>query len=124
MKKEDFKGGQTVFLLDHRWKEFEYYRIERRIREVKVLTVGRRYITTDFCGGMRFDITNEFRQDTPYTPTYSLYLSKEDILKEFKRKETIKEIQEKTKHGGGILKQMSDDDLQAILTIIRKYKPW
>lgn len=121
MKKEDFKVGQTVYLLDHRWKEFEYHIIERRIKEVKVLTVGRRYITTDFCGGMRFDITNEFRQDTQYTPTYSLYLSKEDIQREFKKKKAIKEIQEKITYGGGLLKRMTEEDLKTILTIIRKY---
>ena len=124
MKKEDFKVGQTVYLLGQRFAEFDYHRIERRIKEVKVLTVGRRYITTDFCGGMRFDITNEFRQDTPYTPTYSLYLSKEDIQREFKRKEIIKEVQEKMKHCGGLLKRMTEEDLQTMLNIIRKYNPW
>ena len=123
MKKEDFTAGQTVYLMDRRFLEFDYRRIEGRIREVKVLTVGRKYITTDFLGGMRFDITNEFRQDTPYSPTYNLYLSREDILNEFKRKETMKEIQENIRHGG-VLKRMTYDDLQAIMNIIRKYKPW
>lgn len=122
MKKEDFKVGQTVCLLANRYEEFDFHVIEKRIKEVKVLTVGRKYITTDFCGGMRFDITNDFRQDTPYTPTYTLYLSKVDILKEFKRKETIAEINKKIKYDNRLLKRMTDDDLQTILNIIRKYK--
>ena len=122
MKKEDFKVGQTVFLLEQRFTEFEFHRIERRIREVKVLTVGKKYITVDFCGGMRFDMTNDFREVTDYSPTYRLYLSKEDIQNEFKRKATIKEIQDKIKYSGGLLNRMTDDDLQTILKIIRKYK--
>ena len=122
MKKEDFKVGQTVYLLAGRYEEFDCRIIERRIKEVKVVTVGRRYITTDFCGGMRFDMTNDFSQDTPYTPTYRLYLSKEEILKEFKRKDTIREINMQITYDSRLLKRMTDDDLQTILTIIRKYK--
>lgn len=122
MKKEDFKVGQTVCLLSNRYSEFEFHVIEKRIMEVKVLTVGRKYITVDYCGGMRFDITNDFRQDAPYTPTYTLYLSKVDILKEFKRKETIAEIHKKIKYDNRLLKRMTDDDLKTILNIIRKYE--
>lgn len=122
MKKEDFKVGQTVYLLAIEYERFEFHRIERRIKEVKVLTVGRKYITVNLGGGMRFDITNEFREVTNHSPTYRLYLSKEDIQREFKRKETIKEIQEKVKYGGGLLNRMTEEDLQTILTIIRKYK--
>lgn len=122
MKKEDFKVGQTVYLLACRYVEFDYLRIERRIKEVKVLTVGRRYITIDFAAGMRFDMYNDFREDTPYTPTYKLYLSKEDILKDSKRKANIKEISTKITYDNRLLKRMTEEDLQTILTIIRKYK--
>ena len=122
MKKEDFKVGQTVFLLEQRFTEFEFHRVERRIREVKVRTVGTRYITVDYCGGgIRFDITNDFKEVTNYSPTYRLYLSREDIQREFKRKEIIKQIHEKIRHSGGLLNRMTDDDLQTILATIRKY---
>ena len=123
MKKEDFKVGQTVYLLAIEYERFEYRVIERRIKEVTVLTVGKKYITVKFGGGgMRFDMTNEFREVTDYSPTYRLYLSKGDIQREFNRKETIKEIHEKIKYGGGLLKRMTEEDIQTILTIIRKYK--
>ena len=124
MKKEDFKVGQTVYLLEQRFTEFDYRRIQGFIKEVKVLKVGKKYITVDFYGGLRFDIANEFREVTNYSPTYRLYLSKEDIQKEFQRKETIKEIQEKIRHSSGMLNRMTEEDLQTMLNIIRKYKPW
>lgn len=122
MKKEDFKVGQTVYLLAIEYERFEFHRIERRIKEVTVRTIGKKYITVSFGSGMRFDMTNDFREDTAYSPTYRLYLSVEDIQKAFKRKETIQEIREKVRFGGGIFERMTDDDLQDILKIIRKYK--
>lgn len=121
MQKEDFKVGQTVYLLELRFTEFDYHRIERRIREVKVLCVGRKYITVDYCGGIRFDMTNEFREVTDYSPTYSLYLSKEEIQRELKRKATINEINTKIIYNNSLLRRMTDDELQTMLTIIRKY---
>lgn len=124
MKKEDFSAGQTVYLLERRFEAFEFRRIQGFIKEAKVRSVGRKYITVDYCGGIRFDITNEFREVTDYSPTYRLYLSKEDIQNEFKRKDITKEIQEKIKRCGGLFNRMTEEDLQTILNIIRKYKPW
>ena len=121
MQKEDFKVGQTVYLLEQRFAEFEYRGIQGFIKEAKVLTVGRKYITVHHHVPIKFDITEEFREVTDFSPTFRLYLSKEDILNEFKRKEIIKEVHESTRYSGGLLKRMTDDDLQTILNIIRKY---
>ena len=122
MRKADFKKGQTVYLLPVRFVGYEYHRIEGLIREATVLTVGRQYLTVEYHGRpIRFDIFHDFREVNGFTPNYLLYLSKEDIRKEIKRKEEKKFICDSFKWRG-ILDRMSDEDVQTILDIVRKYK--
>ena len=122
MRKADFKKGQTVYLLPIRYVGYEYHRIEGLIKEAKVTTVGRQYLTAEYYGRpIRFDIFHDFREVNNCTPNYRLYLSKEDIRKEIKRKEEKKLIYDSFKWHG-ILDRMSDEDVQIILDIVRKYK--
>lgn len=122
MRRADFKKGQTVYLLPIRFGSYEYRIIEGQIQEATVLTVGRQYLTVELYGRpKRFDMTRDFIEDTNYTPNYRLYLSKEDIRKEYKRNEEKKLIVTTFKWSG-MLDRMSDDDLQTIVDIIRKYK--
>lgn len=123
MRKADFKVGQTVYLFPLRYGfDFPYHRIEGQIREAKVLTVGRQYLTVELYGRpKKFDIFNDFVEANGCSPNYRLYLSKEDIRKEFKRKEDKKLIISSFKWNG-MLDRMSDDDLQTIVDIIHKYK--
>ena len=122
MRKADFKKGQTVYLLPLRFAGYEYHRIEGLIKEAKVLTVGYQYLTVELHGRqIRFHMTGNFNEVNNYSPTYRLYLSKEDIRKEIKRKEDKKLICTSFKWMG-ILDRMEDDDLQTILDIINKYK--
>ena len=123
MRKADFKKGQTVYLLPFRFADYDYHRIEGQIREAKVLTVGRQFLTVELYGRpKRFDMIRDFIEcnDCP-TPNYRLYLSKEDIKKEFKRKEQKKLICNNFKWTG-LLDRMSDEDVQTIVDIIHKYK--
>lgn len=83
MTKEDFKPGQTVYLLPIKYMAYEYRVIEKRIKETKVLSVGRKYITVEY-GKTKFDIGNEFREVTNYSIEYKLFLSKKDIENAFK----------------------------------------
>lgn len=122
MRKADFKKGQTVYLLPIRFDGYEYHRIERQIKEAKVLTVGYQYLTVELYGRpIRFHMAGNFNEVNNCSPNYRLYLSKEDIRNEFKRKEDKKLICNSFKWMG-ILDRMEDDDLQTILDIIHKYK--
>jgi hypothetical protein len=123
MQKADLKKGQTVYLFPLRFGfDFPYHRIEGQIREVKVLTVGRQFLTVELHGKpKRFDMTRDFVEVNDHSPNYRLYLSREDIKKEFKRKEDKKFIFDSFKWRG-IFDRMSDEDVQTIVDIIRKYK--
>jgi hypothetical protein len=120
MTKEDFKVGQTVYLL-HVLNYGRQSTLEERIKEVKVLSVGRKYITVNYWGNMRFDITDNFREVTIYTPNYKLYLSKEKIFAEAKRYSMEKEVERAFRWENKIVRKMTTEDLQIILDIINKY---
>lgn len=122
MRKADFKKGQTVYLLPLRFAGYEYHRIEGLIKEAKVETVGRQYLTVEYYGRpIRFDLFRDFIEVTNCSPNYRLYLSKEDIRKEIERKAEKKLICDSFKWTG-ILDRMSDEDVQTIVDIVHKYK--
>ena len=121
MKREDFEVGQTVYL----FRILNYTRgetLEDRIREAKVLSVGRKYITVDFCRSMKFDIANDFREVTDYSPSFKLYASKEQIFQEYQRKQMENDVCAAFVWPNDVGKEMSDEDLQAGFDIISKYK--
>lgn len=119
MTKEDFKVGQTVYLL-----QILNYRnnatAEERIREVKVVSVGRKYITVDFWGKVKFDSTDNFKEVTVYSPSYALYLSKEQILQDIHKEQMIKDVY--SSFNFGLVRRMSHEDLQTVFDIMKKYK--
>lgn len=84
MKLKDFMVGQTVFVktivhCSEPWKK-------ERINEVVVSKVGKRYvtvkddITSDYGWKIQFDSFDDFKEKTEYSPTYELFLRKQDIL--------------------------------------------
>ena len=85
MTRSDFKVGQTVYLktICH---AFDCWENERLIEAV-VTKIGRKYIHVSDgpYREYRFDINDNFRQVTAYTPSYRLYLSKQDIFDYWKR---------------------------------------
>lgn len=121
MKKEDFKPGQTVYLLPVRFLAYDYLRIEKQIIETTVLSVGRKYITCDFGRTIKFDITNDFREVTNYSTSYKLFLSKEDIKKEFKRKQMEERISTAFHFPNLAVRKMTFEELQTIFDIVNKY---
>lgn len=121
MKKEDFKPGQTVYLLPMRFMAFDYLRIEKQIIETTVLSVGRKYITCDFGRKIRFDIANDFREFTPYSVDYKLYLSKEDIQNDFKRRKMEERISTAFHFPNHVARKMTFDELQTVFDIVKKY---
>lgn len=124
MKKEDFKPGQTVYLLPVRFMAFDYLRIEKQIIETTVLSVGRKYIKVKYCGGIRFDITNDFRQVTNYSIDYKLYLSKEDIKADFKRRKMEERISTAFHFPNHVARKMTFDELETVFNIVKKYSKY
>lgn len=120
MKKEDFKPGQTVYLLPVRFMAFDYQRIEKRILETKVLSVGRKYITVHY-GNTKFDIPNDFREVTNYSVDYKLFLSKEDIQNDFKRREMEERVSTAFHFPNHVTRKMTFDELQTVFNIVKKY---
>ena len=124
MKKEDFKPGQTVYLLPVRFMAFDYLRIEKQIIETTVLSVGRKYIKVNRCGGMRFDINNDFQEVTNYSIEYKLFLSKEDIKGYFKRKQMEERISTAFHFPNHVARKMTFDELETVFNIVKKYSKY
>ena len=121
MKKEDFKPGQTVYLLPVKFMAYDYLRIEKRIIETTVLSVGRKYIKVDYCGGIQFDINNDFNEVTNYSITYKLYLSKEDIKNDCKRRKMEVRISTAFQFPNYVTRKMTFDELETVFNIVKKY---
>lgn len=117
MKREDFHVGQTVYLFRIR----DYYSestIEKRIVETNVIAVGRKYLTVDYWGRMSFDMTNDFCEKSIYSPSYELYLSKEDIYQAVKTKRLRVIVRNKLED---TLSKIPLEGLQDILEVLEKY---
>lgn len=118
MKLSDFEKGQIVYV-----KESVYRQKEPEIHEANVVSVGRKYVTVKTNGWreIKFDASNEFRQVTDYTPTFYLYLSKEDIYKEMERNRKERKLEEYFSYRYRVISKLSDDDLESMLAICEKY---
>lgn len=121
MKKEDFKPGQTVYLVPARLMAYDYLRIEKSILETQVVSVGRKYITVHPYRNIKFDINNDFQEVTSYSIEYKLYLSKEDIQADFKRMKMEKQISTAFHFPSSITRRMTFDELQTVFDIVKKY---
>lgn len=121
MKKEDFKPGQTVYLLPVKFMALDYLRIEKQIIEATVASVGRKYITVKYWDGIRFDINNDFREVTNYSISYRLFLSKEDIQKDFKRRKMEERISTAFHFPNHVARKMTFEELQTVSDIVKKY---
>ena len=95
---------------------------EDNIIEAKVLSVGRKYLTVMHLGEIKFDMKKDFRQVTVYAPEYRLYLTKEEVLKEIDRDKKRKEITQECSWRGNVVEKMTDEELETIYKIVRKYK--
>lgn len=92
MHKNDFKVGQTVYLKTRRfgmcWEREE-------IEEATIKTIGRKYIT------VAVSPWREYQTDT--SPTYDLYLSRQDIYDYWQKEYLLWKIcRELTMHGDAV----------------------
>lgn len=123
MKKEDFKKGQTVYLIPVRMMKWDYLRIEKQIRETKVVSVGRKYITVEYAN-TKFDITRDFLEVTQYSIEYKLYLSKEDIKNDIKRRQMEERISTAFHFPNHVARKMTFDELETVFNIVKKYSKY
>lgn len=123
MKKEDFKPGQTVYLLPIKFMAYDFLRIEKRIIETTVESVGRKYITVKY-GKIKFDIANDFREVTNYSIDFKLYLSKGDIKEDFKRKQMEERIETAFHFPNHVARKMTFDELETVFNIVKKYSKY
>lgn len=124
MKKEDFKKGQTVYILLVGNAARNKTNLKDWIEEWEVLSVGRKYITAkseNGCRDAKFEIDNNFREHTKYSENYKLYLSREEIEKSVWRSKTKQYIILQAKWTSNTLNKMSDEDLQKVLETFKKY---
>lgn len=86
MKKEDFKVGQTVYLR-LTGNAARGRTGDDLIREAKVVSVGRKYITVSpgYYGEVKFDSENNFREKTNYCVDHELFLTKQDIADDIEK---------------------------------------
>lgn len=118
MTLSDFKKRQIVYV-----KESVYRQKEPEIHEANVISVGRKYVTVKMNGWreIKFDASDDFRQVTDYTPTFYLYLSKEDIHKEMERNRKERKLEEYFSWQRRMAAKLSDEDLESMLVICEKY---
>lgn len=121
MKKEDFKPGQTVYVLPVKHMKTDYLWIEKWIIETTVISVGRKYITVDCRGNRQFDITNDFREATDDIVRYKLFLSKEDIKGYCKRYKMEERVQTAFHFPSHVTRKMTFDELETVFNIVNKY---
>lgn len=128
MRKEDFYKGQTVWVYLTGNAARGKKTTEERIQEWEVISVGRKYITARPKGRIgaycdeKFEIENNFHHVYTYgSANYVLYLSKEDILKDVWRSQIREYIRRCARWESPITGMMSDEDLQTVLEIFRKY---
>ena len=122
MKKEDFHVGQKVwvYLTNNaaRW-----IKPEERIQEWEVVSVGRKYITVARNRGgseVRFNADEGFLQENPGGGIgYVLFLTEADLRRELWREELRNEMLSGYHE---VLTRLSDQDLQAVSDIFRKYR--
>lgn len=117
MTKQDFHVGQTVYLY-HERNHCKGSTVEERIIETKVVSVGRRYLAVDYWGRMEFDMNNDFRQKTIYSPEFVLYLSKEEIYLMIETGNQRHVVRDKLSR---YLNTLPMEGLQEIMAILNKY---
>lgn len=93
MEKSDFKVGQTVYL---KTRSYGMCWEKEEIKEAAVKTIGRKYITVAVSPfrEYQFDIEEDFREKTDASPTYELYLSKQDIYDYWQREYLLWKIRQ------------------------------
>lgn len=126
MRKEDFHKGQTVWAYLIGSSAIGKKTTEERIKEWEVISVGKKYVVAKPKDSFleretRFEIENGFYKDGCCIDNCRIYLTKEDIFNDVWRSQTREYIRRCTQWESPIVGTMSDEDLQTVLEIFKKY---
>ena len=92
MRKLDLKKGDKVIVAiipqsnASRYKDMSIQNIDNWTYEANAVTVGRKYITTNFGKNMKFMIDDGLEY-SDYPANYKIYLTKEDVFEERQNEE-------------------------------------
>jgi hypothetical protein len=120
MVKSDFKKGQVVYI---KYIGYQKSRFDDLLKEVTVVDIGRKYITTTFgephCS-IQFNIEDNFRERSgQFSPEWKLYLNKEALNIEIESHNLIDFIKKHFSEYGSD-SQLSLNQLRQIKNIIEK----
>ena len=108
MNKSDFKKGNIAYLRIIKGSNAYRYvpeqdrnNSEKLIKECKIISVGKKYVTVLEIGKSRgfaelkFDMTDNFYQKTDYSADYELYSNKQDAINQIEAETLIPLIRDK-----------------------------
>ena len=124
MEKKDFYKGQTVWVYLVGNAALRCPSQEKRVQEWEVLSIGRKYITCcpkgfpEICEA-KFSIENNFQEKYDGCINHVLYLSKEDLIRDIRIKESEVLIRKFFRRTDWIL---SYEDTEKIREIIENHE--
>nr|DAQ56851.1 MAG TPA: hypothetical protein [Caudoviricetes sp.] len=123
---KNLKVGQTLYLVRKGYENNLHKEELDRVLEVKVIKVGRRYVTVDTCITTEtFDSQEDFKVYYGYgykRMKQGLYLSEKDYFDELTMADLLKKIRDFFSYSGKQCDLLRLEDLETINEIIKKYQ--
>lgn len=119
LSKDKFQVDQKVYLLKLQ-NHYDPSKADDVINIGIVRAVGTRYLFVDYCGILKFDMTDEFTQKNPFcSSSYALFLTKEDAVQYL---ETAQDHEIVINKGNRLIRFLPKSVSQKIKTILQKDK--
>lgn len=122
---KNLKVGQTLYLVRKGYENNLHKEELDRVLEVKVIKVGRRYVTVDTCITTEtFDSQEDFKVYYGYgykRMKQGLYLCVQDYIDELKREKLLMKVRDFFSCSTGQYRLLSLEELENINSIIDKY---
>ena len=122
---KNLKVGQTLYLVRKGYENNLHKEELDRVLEVKVIKVGRRYVTVDTCITTKtFDSQEDFKVYYGYgykRMKQGLYLCVQDYIDELKREKLLMKVRDFFSCSTGQYRLLSLEELEIINSIIDKY---
>lgn len=122
---KDLKVGQTLYLVRKGYEGNVHKEELDRVREVKVVKVGRRYVTVDTCITTEtFDSQKDFKIYNNYgymKMKCGLYACAKDYIDELKKEKLLMKVRDFFSYRDKHHILMNLEDLESINSIIDKY---
>ena len=122
---KDLRVGQTLYLVRKGYEGNVHKEELDRVREVKVVKVGRRYVTVDTCITTEtFDSQKDFKIYNNYgymKMKCGLYACAKDYIDELKRENILRKVKDFFSYSGKQCDLLSLEELESINNIVKKY---